>query len=111
MEVLLLLIQRERGAEFVIKKSFSNVLYTQVKLFTDSSLYSGAVDVSDYDAEIRKDRILLAHYPESTSTHSSMEIKKDDGSTIIYDELKFIELRKNIQKYKKLLKKLGTAYK
>jgi len=51
--------------------------------------------------DIQKERNNLAHIPEDLSTPTLMKIKE-----IEYDEQKFINIRKDIQKYKELFQKI-----
>ncbi|MBU1046648.1 response regulator [Patescibacteria group bacterium] len=55
--------------------------------------------VSPYKKKIIEERNNLAHNPEDSSTSDKMVINKN-GELIEYTEDKFIEIRKNIQKYK-----------
>ena len=63
-------------------------------------------DIKPYENKILLERNILAHNPEESSTSILMKIKKSDGNIVEYDEQKFIDIRKDIQEYKRIFQKI-----
>lgn len=77
--------------------------YRTIKSFLwNNKKTSSLTSLNDYKDEIIKVRNILAHYPENSSTNSEMCIIDEQWNPKTFKEDDFIQIRKNIIKYKKI---------